>query len=486
MTHKPAVPSHQSWAQLRFAVVGPLLASPPPLGQLHAELARLATRVWQHPISGEPVRFAVSTIERWLYKARAGSDPVGVLRRQPRRDRGEQHAIGTRLSEALWHQYQAHPRWSYQLHLDNLAVLIAEQPELGALPSYASLRRYMVAHGWTRRQRRPRGSPLQAGPATATEIEAREVRSYEASHVGGLWHLDFHHGSRKILSAQGEWFRPLLLAILDDHSRLVCHTQWYRSETAASLIHGLTQAFLKRGLPRALLTDNGSAMIAAETVQGLARLGIVHHTTLPNSPYQNGKQESFWTQAEGRLLAMLEGEPALTLPQLNEATLAWLEIEYHRTVHSETHHTPLARFLDSPAVSRLCPQTADLELAFTAAVSRTQRQSDGTLTLDGVRFEVPARFHHLRRLAVRYRSWDLRQVWLLDETTGVLLDRLFPLDRERNAEGVRRPLAPPSQTPPKTAPAGQTTGIAPLLRKLMADYAATGLPPAYISQEEDA
>ena len=70
--------------------------------------------------------------------------------------------------------------------------------------------------------------------------------------MNGLWHLDFHHGSRKILTPEGEWIRPILLAILDDHSRLVCHAQWYLQETAESLIHGLVQACCKRGLPRAL------------------------------------------------------------------------------------------------------------------------------------------------------------------------------------------------------------------------------------------
>jgi hypothetical protein len=34
------------------------------------------------------------------------------------------------------------------------------------------------------------------------------------------------------------------------------------------------------------------------------------------------------------------------------------------------------------------------------------------------------------------------------------------------------------------APLREPTGIAPLLRKLMTEYAATGLPPAYIPKEE--
>src|ERR1035437_6289872 len=60
------------------------------------------------------------------------------------------------------------------------------------------------------------------------------------------------------------------------------------------------------------MTDNGAAMLADETVTGLASLGIVHQTTLPYSPYQNAKQESFWGRVEGRLMAMLEGEETLS------------------------------------------------------------------------------------------------------------------------------------------------------------------------------
>ncbi len=67
--------------------------------------------------------------------------------------------------------------------------------------------------------------------------------------------------------------KPFLLGILDDRSRLVCHLQWYLVESAQSLVHGLSQAFMKRGLPRALMTDNGAAMLADEMVSGLNRLG---------------------------------------------------------------------------------------------------------------------------------------------------------------------------------------------------------------------
>jgi putative transposase len=307
--------------------------------------------------------------------------------------------------------------------------------------------------------------------------EHLEVRSFEADYVHGLWHLDFHQGSRKVLTPAGAWLTPHLLGVLDDRSRLACHLQWYIAETAETLVHGLAQAIQKRGLPRALLTDNGAAMLAAEVRQGLERLGIVHETTLPYSPYQNAKLEVFWGQVERRLLAMLEGEEELTLERLNAATQAWGELEYQRHHHAELGCSPLERYLAGPEVGRPSPSSDDLRRAFRAEVSRTQRRSDGTLSLAGRRFEVPSRYRHLGQLRVRYARWDLRQVELVDPHTQTLLAMLYPLDKNANAHGHRRRLEPP---PPTTAPAVAAEGIAPLLRQLMADYAATGLPPAYL------
>jgi putative transposase len=474
-----SVHSPERWAHLRFSVVGPLLASPPTRGQLHGRLRALADQAWRHPTSGAWVHFGVSTIERWYYRAlQAKQDPVGALRRQVRVDAGRFTAIASVLAEKITAQYRAHPQWSYQLHADNLAAVVEKEPALGACPGYACVRRFLKAHGLFPR---PRRGPAHSPGAQAAEARfaAREIRSYQSEQVNALWHLDFHHGKVRVLLADGQWGYPLLLGVLDDRSRLCCHLQWYLSEGAEELCHGLAQALLKRSVPRALMTDNGSAMLAAETTQGLTRLGILHETTLPYSPYQNGKQENFWTQIEGRLLPMLEGVADLSLRQLNDATQAWVEMEYNRKEHSELGQSPLAAYQQAPDVGRPAPDAAAVTLSFTAAVSRTQRRSDGTFTLGGIRFEVPSRYGHLERLHLRVAAWDLRQVHLVDPKTGVLLARLYPLDKHRNAAGRRALRVAPVDARP-TAP----TGVAPLLQKLIAQYAATGLPPAYLPKAE--
>ena len=483
MSGSPRPPVHERWAHLRFAVVGPLLSAPPARGELQAALEALAATSWLHPVTGEPTRFGVSTLERWFHQARRATlDPVGVLRRKVRSDAGQQTVVGESLRQALIDQYAKHPGWSYFLHYGNLAALVRADATVGPLPSYASIRRFMKAHGLIKRRRFPN---TPGGRRAAARLEAREVRSFEAEHVHGLWHLDFHHGSKKVLTSAGEWATPRLLGVIDDHSRLACHVQWYLAETAEQLVHGLAQAFQKRALPRALMSDNGAAMSAGEFTQGLARLGIVHQPTLPHSPYQNAKQEVFWAQVEGRLVAMLEGVADLTLAALNDATQAWVEMEYQRTVHSETRQTPLERCTTGPDVGRASPSSNALRLAFTTEEHRTQRKSDGTVSLAGQRFEIPARYRLLSRIAVRYASWDLTHVHLVDERTGTVLARLYPLDKTQNADGRRRTLAP-GLLDPATLAAPPSSGIAPLLRQLMTDYAATGLPPAYLPQPEAA
>jgi len=466
----------ERWAHFRFAIVGPLLAAPPAPGELKAAIEALAAKSWHHPISGEPVRFAFATIERWYYQARtARQDPVGMLQRRRRADAGVSRALSGPIKHLVREQYRAHPGWSVQLHYDNLVATVAQEPALGPLPSYPTLRRFMRRSGL---DKRPRPRPTAGAQAAAVRKAEREIRSFEAEYAMALWHLDFHHARRKVLTRAGRWMTPILFGVIDDHTRLVAHLQWYLDETAESLVHGLCQGIEKYGLPRALMTDNGPAMMAAEVREGLARLGVLHQPTLPYSPEQNAKQEVLWGTVEGRLMAMLEGCENLTLETLNQATLAWLERDYHRREHRELGTSPLARFQAAKDVGRDSPASSALRAAFRTQVQRRPRRSDGTVSLAGQRFELPSRYRHLTDVAVRYARWDLSAVDLVDPHSATVLGPLYPLDKTGNANGQRRRLQAPDP-----APAHKPAGMAPLLKQLMADYAATGLPPAYLPKD---
>lgn len=475
---------HQLWAEFRFGVIGALLSSPPEPGELRRRLKQLSEVEWKHPLREEKFRISLSTIERWYYASqKLNKDPVGALRRKLRRDSGTTRHLTPEIKNWLQNNYRLHQSWSAQLHRDNLCVWLEQNPSAGMAPSYTTILRYMHLMGWNKKPRAR--SPFSPGRLAAQErLESREVRSYEVEYVGGLWHLDIHHASRQLRTEQGELATPLALCILDDHTRLCCHLQWYWSEDTRSLVHGFIQALQKRGLPRSLLADNGSAMSSAEFSQGCIRLGIQLEHTLAYSPYQNGKQESFWGILEGRMMAMLESQRHLSLDDLNRVSQAWVEMEYHRRIHSETQQKPIERWLEGKTVLRPAPEHDVLKLAFRRDEARTQRKSDGTVSILGKRFEIPAAYRSLPKIAVRYAEWDLRYVHLIDPRTQAALTPLYPLDRKRNSEGLRRKIGNPVTQDLSQAHAESSHELPPLLQKLVAEHAASGLPPAYLVDAE--
>ena len=213
-------------------------------------------------------------------------------------------------------------------------------------------------------------------------------------------------------------------------------------------------------------------MTADEVAQGLARLGIVHEMTLAHSPYQNGKQESFWGQVEGRLLAMLENCRDLdarrcsTRRRRRGSSSSTTATSTPRSgkrrsggtwpVPTSGGRVPRARRCGSPSWPRSTARSggATARSASRAAASRCPR---ATATSTASRCAT--------------RSWDLGQVHLVDDRTRRGAVPLFPLDRTQNADGQRRALEPiaAGAVAPPPAP-----GMAPLLEKLMADYAQHG------------
>jgi putative transposase len=367
-----------------------LLAAPPAAGELQAALSTLAAKTWRHPISGLDVCFGAVDAGALVLRGTRAADPVAASQRPAAR----QHRPLPQPPPAAIESWRPVPRAS---RLDRATALRQPARRLAGsdtlLPSYPTVRRYLKAQGMFRQAAQTRHRRRVAGPRPARTAGGQELRG--RSRVGALAPRFPSRSNARCSRAPGAWVKPLLLGVIDDRSRLVCHLQWYLDETAESLVHGLSQAFMKRGLPRALMTDNGAAMLADETVSGLAP-GDRASDDAAVFAYQNAKQESFWGRVEGRLMAMLEGEESLTLDLLNQATQAWVEQEYHRTLHSEIETTPLARYLAGPNVSVATARIRrNCAAAFPHRGARRQRRSDGTVSLAGAALRGPARYRHL-------------------------------------------------------------------------------------------
>jgi hypothetical protein len=81
-----------------------------------------------------------------------------------------------------------------------------------------------------------------------------------------------------------------------------------------------------------------------------------------------------------------------------------------------------------------------LRAAFRIEVKRRQRRSDGTVSLEGQRLEIPSRYRHLSEVHLRYARWDFSRVELIDPHSGAILCPVRPIDKAANAAALRRVL----------------------------------------------
>jgi putative transposase len=92
---------------------------------------------------------------------------------------------------------------------------------------------------------------------------------FEASARNELWTGDGLHGPKL---ADGR--RAVLLAFIDDHSRLLVGWRWGTAEDVFRLEAALRSGLMARGVPDAILVDRGSAFVSSQLLRACAVLGV--------------------------------------------------------------------------------------------------------------------------------------------------------------------------------------------------------------------
>jgi hypothetical protein len=198
MIDSTKLPARMRWARFRFGVIAPLLTAPPEKGELGASIAELASRAWLHPTTGETLRVSAKSIERWYYVAREHERPLEALARKVSRHAGTHPSLSAPVAAELRQLRRDHPRWSYQLVYHNQVGIARQKPELGVVPAYATVRRYMKEHGLGK-HRKPRRHELLPGnrltchvvaPGSRVRVELRAWRANVGRERGGRrrWH----------------------------------------------------------------------------------------------------------------------------------------------------------------------------------------------------------------------------------------------------------------------------------------------------------
>ena len=224
---------------------------------------------------------------------------------------------------------------------------------------------------------------------------------FEAAARNELWTGDGLHGP---VLAGSSARRAVLLAFIDDHSRLLVGWRWGTGEDVFRLEAALRAGLMARGVPDAILVDRGSAFVSSQLLRACAVLGVKLVHASPRAATTKGKIERYFRTVRDQFL--VEIDDGIELAELNRLFSAWLEVVYHRRVHSETGQTPLARFETAGAPA--LPTPALLREAFLWSVERTVTKT-ATVSLHSNQYEVDAALIG-RKVELVFDPFDLTRI----------------------------------------------------------------------------
>jgi putative transposase len=230
---------------------------------------------------------------KWLRRYR--EDGVEGLRDRSRRPRGSSLQVSGEMVLQVLELRQKRGWGPKALHELLRRRLRRSQP----VPSARTIARIIARGGYVKKRQR-----LAVPVGRATEAPRPKVES-----IDDLWTVDFKGWWR---AQNGERCEPL--TVRDAHSRFVLAMALLPSTATAAVRPEFERLFEKYGVPRAILSDNGSPFACTTAPGGLTQLsawwvslGIQVFHSRPGCPQDNGAHERFHLD-----VVPLQNAPAMT------------------------------------------------------------------------------------------------------------------------------------------------------------------------------
>ena len=279
---------------------------------------------------------------------------------------------------------------------------------------------------------------------------SRQMRTYAEGVTGArrfqkpwrnyLWQSDIKFG----IYVQGQ--PTYMVCFLDDCTRNVMHSEFYRTLDQKIVQDCFRKALLKFGTPDSVFFDNGSQFRTHWMKRACGKLGIRLLYARPYSPEAKGKQERY-NQTVDSFLREAQAQKPGSLEELNRLYRVWMDECYLDRPHGAlSGKTPLAAYQgDSHELRMLSPETvAD------AFLSCEKRKVDkgGCISFCGQKYEVGLGLSMIHRdVDVVYDPADISKVSI--ECEGLPSCSAVPLVIRSHSAGKPQLPAHLEKTEPK-------------------------------------
>jgi transposase InsO family protein len=368
MDESPKKKLQDEVALFRYGVLADLVHLAPGSKGVYARLREKAAIDYRIPGSFRS-RVAPETIRDWLKDYRKGG--FDALKPKLRSDVGLSRTIPQGVADLLLSIKENNRALSVNLVIDEARASGQVLDEVVLAPS--TVHRLLSAHGLMRKEK------------PGAEADRRRFAFEKA---GELWMSDVMHGPTVVVGRSRR--KTYLIAFLDDATRVIPYAAFALSENTAAFLPVFKQAIERRGIPKRLFVDNGSAYRSHHLSLTCAKLGVTLIHARAYQPQSKGKQERWFRTVRMQLLPRLTEADLMSLDALNRRLWAYVEGEYHLAPHGGLdEETPLDRWAKVGDEVRYPERGMDLDDLFLAEAKR-KVQKDRTASLDGRIYEVDA------------------------------------------------------------------------------------------------
>ena len=204
-------------------------------------------------------------------------------------------------------------------------------------PSLSTIRRHIRDQGLTYKSRNRRIGYIK----------------FERSRPNDLWQIDIA-GVQTI----GHLDKLYLIALLDDHSRFIVSSEYFKDQKGMNVIKVIRNAVMAYGRPNQILADNGTQFrnligeLGTKYTRLLDNLGIKPIFAKPNHPETKGKLERWFGTVKQMFLGearfQVKNNQSYTLSDFNQMLKKWVDWynteKSHRSLPGKC--APVKRYLD--------------------------------------------------------------------------------------------------------------------------------------------
>ena len=421
------VDEDQDMALLRYTVISAYIAMEPLRGQKGPLLDQLARRTWVGK-DGVPLVVKRETIRVWIRRyRRTGLDGL--------KDKARTRRGVTALPQDVIDVVIKLKREVPERSLDRIIAILEEMNFCGkGVVRRSTLHRILKREGISRRHRE---TP-----------DDKDLDRFETDSPNDLWQSDMLAGPwLPDPERPGRSRRAWLYTFLDDHSRLILHGRFSFKGDLPALELVFRRCVQKYGVPRRVYYDNGQVYRSDQMRLIVATLGI-HGIVFTKTyrPMGHGKIEALNRFITSNFLKEVKSSHIKTIDQLNEAFVAFADLEYNKKTHGETNEAPFARW--RKGLERV--RYVDEKLILQAFLWKEQRTPDktGVFSLFGIRYQTGASVAK-HRVDIRYDPEQLDEVDVYLDGRFIERVKPFAVNTHRRPHVVpASPASLPITTPP--------------------------------------